>query len=313
MIEFSQSEHMSPKQKEALDRIQKLLLKEENERPSDYLECVKGKEHKESLKTFRSRLIQWCVDVLNTIQFKKNCTFYATSLFDRYLSALPIQERSQVLEASKQMQLVMIAALFVSIKMHEPLGVSSAFFAQLTCDVFKPEDIEEMEMRILSRLNWKLNAPTVLCFMQEYALLLSLLDCDASKQEVVFCENHMKMMITKIHDYKYLKRSAFEVAISIIVSRIGKEDNAQHSYADTNTLVQTVLRFSEACGSKLVNSSLKQFMSKSIDKKECSRPTKSVHRSISLETAFAKRCKLDERSYHRISPKRVNSLGICEC
>ncbi|KAL7446240.1 hypothetical protein ACHAXM_010343 [Skeletonema potamos] len=66
----------------------------------------------------------------------------------------------EALRDQSQFQLLTIAALYSSIKVHERVALSSDQFAEICSRAYTAEEIEDMERILLSGLSWRCHSPT---------------------------------------------------------------------------------------------------------------------------------------------------------
>jgi hypothetical protein len=86
-------------------------------------------------------------------------------MVDRFLSmpsnSLDVARVSnEALRDQSKFQLLTIAALYSSIKVHERVALSSDLFAEICSRAYTAEEIEDMERILLSGLSWRCHSPT---------------------------------------------------------------------------------------------------------------------------------------------------------
>ena len=92
-------------------------------------------------------------------------------IIDRFLSSSQ-SPTSPYLTNRKQYQLLSMSSLYIAIKAHEQVAMSSEHFATMSNGLYTQLQIEEMEMKILHTLQWKINAPTSVQFAYSILSLL---------------------------------------------------------------------------------------------------------------------------------------------
>merc|ERR1712176_181471 len=75
---------------------------------------------------------------------------------------------THAIQNRKEYQLAAMTALYLAIKLCERIEMSTSIFSALSRDAYQPEDFARMENEMLSALNWRLNGPTVLCFLEHF-------------------------------------------------------------------------------------------------------------------------------------------------
>ncbi|KAL7433498.1 hypothetical protein ACHAXM_003766 [Skeletonema potamos] len=114
----------------------------------------------------RRALVDWCYEVVDHFQFSRQTVASAMEMVDRFLS-MPSDAANAVARVSDEtlrdqtkFQLLTIAALYTSIKVHEEKAISSDLIAEMCSQFYTAEEIEDMERTLLSGLSWKCHAPT---------------------------------------------------------------------------------------------------------------------------------------------------------
>ena len=72
------------------------------------------------------------------------------------------QDTPPILHDRAQYQLVAVTALYISIKLNEPVTLSSKDFAAASRGTHTVEEIEDIERKILDVVSWRLCPPTSL-------------------------------------------------------------------------------------------------------------------------------------------------------
>ena len=125
----------------------------------------------------RRKLVDWCYSVVDHCQLSRETVASAMDMVDRFLS-MPSNSvdaarvSDEALRDQSKFQLLTIAALYSSIKVHERVALSSDLFAEICSRAYTAEEIEDMERILLSGLSWRCHSPTA---HQIGLLILSLL------------------------------------------------------------------------------------------------------------------------------------------
>lgn len=139
-----------------VDIYEKLKEEEKRFRPQpDYMERqpdINGK--------MRGILIDWLVEVHMKYKLKMETLFLAVSITDRYL------ERAHV--RRKQLQLVGVTAILIAAKFEEIYAPEVREFVYITDRAYTKEEIHDMELQILTRLEFQLCFPTAAHFFERY-------------------------------------------------------------------------------------------------------------------------------------------------
>ena len=106
----------------------------------------------------RTKLVGWCYDTVDKCHFDRETVAIAIELVDRFLSQP--NSMAHVALDRKQYQLIVMASLYISIKVNERVAFGSTFLSAMSKGMYSVHDIEEMELTILTNLSWRINAPT---------------------------------------------------------------------------------------------------------------------------------------------------------
>ena len=124
----------------------------------------------------RKKLVNWCYHFVDHCQLSRETVASAMEMVDRFLSTASKSSigdssadadlvRSVSYEAARvqrKLQLLTITGLYVAIKINERVALSSDLFAEMCCQAYSTEEIEDMERVLLSGLSWRCHAPTAL-------------------------------------------------------------------------------------------------------------------------------------------------------
>jgi Cyclin, N-terminal domain/Cyclin, C-terminal domain len=117
----------------------------------------------------RVRMCEWCYQVVDFCKFRRETVGIGMSYLDRYLCT------AQGLEAlcnRKVYQLTAMTALYVAIKIHEPLEMETSLLADLSRGCYTEMEFVGMEQSILTALHFRVNGPTPLGFVQHIMALI---------------------------------------------------------------------------------------------------------------------------------------------
>ncbi|XP_065124002.1 G2/mitotic-specific cyclin-B2 isoform X1 [Paramisgurnus dabryanus] len=134
----------------------------------------------------RALLVDWLIQVHSRFQLLQETLYMTVAILDRFLQVQPVTR--------KKLQLVGVTAMLIACKYEEIFVPMVEDFAYIADDAFTKAQIREMEMLILSGLNFELGRPLPLHFLRraskagnadaekhtlaKYFLELTLLDYD---------------------------------------------------------------------------------------------------------------------------------------
>lgn len=108
----------------------------------------------------RGVLIDWLVEVHHQFKLLQETLYMTIYIIDRYLQADGLTIRRN------RFQLLGVTAMFTASKVEEMYAPEINDFVYITDNAFSAADIREMELRILSALNFSLNRPLPLHFLR---------------------------------------------------------------------------------------------------------------------------------------------------
>lgn len=148
----------------------------------------------------RAILVDWMVEVHFRFNLRQETLFQAIWIVDAYLSILPIGRH--------RLQLLGIAALFISSKKNEMITPKKKEFTNVTDGAYKVAELLEMEKHVLTILNYSISAPISLEF---YDILAKAFNFD---QNQYFLGKYF--LESSLIDYDMIKYSASVTAVSCI-------------------------------------------------------------------------------------------------
>ena len=117
----------------------------------------------------RIKMCEWCFQVVDFCRFKRETVSIGMSYLDRYLCT---PKGRSALCNRKEYQLAAMTALYVAIKLHEPLEMETSLLADLSRGCYTEMEFVEMEQVLLQAVKWRVNGPTVLAFLAHLWALL---------------------------------------------------------------------------------------------------------------------------------------------
>jgi len=121
--------------------------------------------NRETNSNNREKMIDWYYQIAECCHFNSNTMAIATSCLDRFLAT---KIGSRALVDSKYFQLAGLTALYIAVKIYEVEVMDPKILSKLSQGLYTKDDIEKMERKILSALEWRVNPPTALAFVREF-------------------------------------------------------------------------------------------------------------------------------------------------
>jgi len=117
----------------------------------------------------RIKMCEWCYEVVDFCKFRRETVGIGMSYLDRYLCT---PKGRCALCNRKEYQLAAMTALYIAIKLHEPLEMETSLLADLSRGCYTEMEFVHMEEVMLQALEWRVNGPTSLGFVQHYMKFL---------------------------------------------------------------------------------------------------------------------------------------------
>jgi len=162
----------------------------------------------------RSQMVKWCYQIVDFCKFNRETAAMAISAFDRYLCTFQGRE---ALHDTATFQLAAMAALYSSVKIHEPEIMGVDLVAQLSRGVYTVEQIEEMECNILRSVEWRVNSPTAMSFIRQF---IELIPKTMVSPDLLEAAHDLSKFQTElaVGDYSFVTVPASTIAYSSLVN-----------------------------------------------------------------------------------------------
>lgn len=166
------------------------------------------------------KMSEWCYQVVDFCNLSRETVAIAMSYLDRYLLS---ESGKPVLENKKLFQLVTVTALYVAIKVFDSQSMEPEIMEGLSRGAYTAAQIVDMEMHILTALEWHVQPPTALSFIHNF---LSLLPEEAANKLVrrsIFDHARFQTELAVI-DFFFITANPSTVAFASIINAIERID-----------------------------------------------------------------------------------------
>ena len=193
-----------------LEMYQNLILEEKN------VKSLFGymKNQTDINEKMRAMLVDWLIDVHFKFKLKSNTLFLTIWLVDKYLSLKKIKRN--------KLQLIGVTCMLISCKYEEIYSPEVYDFIYITENSYEKKDIIDLEMEILTLLDFNITVPTSNSF---YEIISSLL-C-FSTQEFYLGKYLLDMFLL---DYRSLKYKPSEIANTVCFIIVNHRRNNDIAY-----------------------------------------------------------------------------------
>lgn len=144
---------------EILDYMRKMEL--ENRPKANYM-----KKQQDINSSMRSILVDWLVEVSEEYKLNTETLYLAVNYTDRFLSQMSVLRG--------KLQLVGTASMYIASKYEEISPPDVSEFVYITDDTYTKKQVLRMEHLLLKVLDFRMNTPTINCFLLHYLRFLKL-------------------------------------------------------------------------------------------------------------------------------------------
>ena len=202
--------------------------------------------------TCRSKMVEWCTQVIDYCEFSRETVAVAMSYVDRYLSAIAdgrhifTAEQRAPLHDRKEYQLLCMSTLYTAVKIREPLEMDAELVAELSRGTYAAADISWMEQQLLQILGWRLAGPTGLDFCQHLIELALKHGNGNGKNTDRIAETMVDLCRCQTElataDYRFVTLKPSMVAVSAILNAIEALGDAVVAPTERLVVMETIRR-----------------------------------------------------------------------
>jgi hypothetical protein len=162
----------------------------------------------------RESMPEWAYKVVEFLEFGQETVEIAMNFLDRFLLK---GTGSDALACTKLFQLAAMSCLYLSIKCHEEIVLDSKFMANLSQGLFTYEQVEDMELKVLSALGFRVNPPTALAFVREFLELTGNVSSEMKSKAYALCEPQVQIAVI---DHNFINVKASTIALFALLNSL---------------------------------------------------------------------------------------------
>lgn len=224
------------------DCISAMLRQEEHYLCHDYLDIqVAATQHPSNGdaidETCRSKMCEWIFHVIDSTRLQRETASVAMGFLDRFLASS--SEQAEYAKSNrKEYQLAAMTCLYIAVKIREPFEMDAALMSRLSRGVHSAEEITSLEYNILIALQWKVNGPTPIQFVNHILELLP--DSARSAAPTLYEHSHFQTELA-VGDYAfvpYLRQST--IAIASILNSLGGIERGSFPFDECIQFIQVI-------------------------------------------------------------------------
>lgn len=177
----------------------------------------------------RSIIAAWCVKIMEVCQYEKETAAVAISHLDRFVAS---PDGYEILLDRSLFQLAALTCVYSAVKICEQQALGPKLVAQLSNGERSSEEIQKMELRLLRALQWRVNPPTAMAFVNCHVELISERELDSLSRQGLIDLAQYQVDIALLNYDLVTKRSSL-VGLAALL-------NASESWCDDNSLLAQV-------------------------------------------------------------------------
>ncbi|KAL9190628.1 hypothetical protein ACHAXT_000334 [Thalassiosira profunda] len=173
------------------------------------------------MASFRTRpllRVEWIFHVIDSTRLQRETASVAMNYLDRFLGTPSVRAR-EARSNRKAYQLAAMTCLYIAVKLREPFEMDASLMSRLSRGIHSAEEITTLEYEILIALQWKVNGPTPVQFVNHILELLP--ESAQSAADVLYEHSHFQTELA-VGDYAfvpYVRQST--VAMASILNSLG--------------------------------------------------------------------------------------------
>lgn len=188
----------------------------------------------------RVKMCEWCYQVVDFCKFRRETVGIGMSYLDRYLYTIKGRD---ALCNRKEYQLAAMTALYVAIKLHEPLEMETSLLADLSRGCYTEMEFVGMEQTILQALKWRVNGPTALGFVQQFmALLPSTVHPAVANVIMDYARYQTELAVS---DHKFVATKPSELAFAAVLNAVEGLDSTLLPLKAHGRFIRSIEKYAE--------------------------------------------------------------------
>ena len=228
------------------DRIAIMRIQEETTyKVKDYIAesaLVRKRASKPVDSDCRVKMCEWCYQVVDFCKFRRETVGIGMSYLDRYLCT---PKGRSALCNRKEYQLAAMTALYIAIKLHEPLEMETSLLADLSRGCYTEMEFVHMEQTMLQAIKWRVNGPTSLAFVAHFlSFLPSSVHPDVAESIMEYARFQTELAIAE-QDLISVRPSY--IALAALMNAVEGVDTSLFTLKAQATFIRHIERYAEVC------------------------------------------------------------------
>lgn len=213
-----------------IDRINIMRSQEQKHynQCSDYLDVIYKESTNKIDRNCRSKICKWYYQFVDYTLLQRETAVTAMNILDRFLSSGSVRAREAITNR-KEYQLAAMTTLYMSIKLLESCAINTSHLNRLSKRQYAKTEFAKMEIDISFSLNWFLNCPTPLSFLEYFMRTLSF-NADGKCNIKTKIKKYSKYLVERsVEDYEFLMDKPSIVALAAIFISTKKNCDLQNA------------------------------------------------------------------------------------
>jgi Cyclin, N-terminal domain/Cyclin, C-terminal domain len=164
----------------------------------------------------RFKMVEWCYQVVDFCKFSRETVAIAMSYLDRYMST---ETGLPALYDRTVFQLAAMTCLYMAIKIHEPEAMEPRIVAQLSRGVYTEQQVTDVELEILDAIQWRMNPPTALSFINNFLALVPESTMSQSDRDTVYSAAKFQIELA-VHEYSLVTVDESTLAFAAVMNAL---------------------------------------------------------------------------------------------
>ncbi|KAL7486294.1 hypothetical protein ACHAW6_011886 [Cyclotella cf. meneghiniana] len=189
-------------------------------------------------ETCRSKMSEWCFHVVDCTNLRRETVSIAMGYLDRFLCTSS-HRAEQARCDRKEYQLAAMTALYVAVKIFEPLEMDAGLVSKLSRGLHSAAEITRLEHEMLVALNWRMNCPSPYQICNFLLELLPETAQDVKPTLYDYCHFQTELATG---DYAYVPLRRSVIAVASVLNALEGIDQQDLLIPDRMTFINSISR-----------------------------------------------------------------------
>jgi len=189
-------------------------------------------------ETCRSKMSEWCFHVVDCTNLRRETVSIAMGYLDRFLCTTSLRAEHARCDR-KEYQLAAMTALYVAVKIFEPLEMDAGLVSKLSRGLHSAAEITRLEHEMLVALSWRMNCPSPYQICNFLLELLPETAQDVKPTLYDYCHFQTELATG---DYAYVPLRRSVIAVASVLNALEGIDQQDLLIPDRMTFINSISR-----------------------------------------------------------------------